>query len=105
MKFTDKQKINFIEASLIKAFKPEYNKEFKHSFPNKNHKSYRECYDLDINAMVIETGTSDMSRWLYTKDKPRGVLNDNGLFNYWQHETFHFVTSEDRYKLFNNEYK
>ncbi|MBT2160860.1 hypothetical protein [Zobellia barbeyronii] len=104
VQFTDKQKINFTEASLIKAFRPKYNKEYKDTFPSKTHKTYSECYDLDINAIVIETDTSALSRWLYTDSKPKGKLNDNGLFNYRQYETFHFVTSDDRHKLFNNEY-
>lgn len=35
--FSEKQKINFTEAALIKMFEPKYNKEFKNSFPNNKH--------------------------------------------------------------------
>jgi len=53
------QKITFTEAALIRYFQPEYNKEYKDSFPNKDHTSYSECYDLDINSVGFEMETSD----------------------------------------------
>jgi hypothetical protein len=53
------QKINFTEAALIRYFQPQYNKEYKDSFPTKGHTSYSECYDLDINSVCFEMETSD----------------------------------------------
>jgi hypothetical protein len=70
-KFSEKQKINFTEAALIKYFEPEYNIEFKNNFPNENHKSYSECYDLDIRALNIEVDTSEFIRKLYTEKVAR----------------------------------
>lgn len=66
-KFSEKQKINFTEAALIKYFEPTYNSEFKNNFPNEKHKSYSECYDLDIRAVNIEIDTTEHIRNLFTK--------------------------------------
>lgn len=102
--FSEKQKINFTEAALIKTFLPKYNKEFKDTFPNSSHSSYSECYSLDLNAIVVEMDMSESRRWLYSDSKDREI-NENGLrLPYWQYGQFYFVTDEDRYKMFNHEY-
>lgn len=98
--FSEKQKINFTEAALIRTFLPKYNKEYKNTFPNPAHTSYSECYNLDLNAIVVELDTSEMKRWLYSEDKNR--LSDH--YPYWQHGEFYFVTDDDRYKIFNYDY-
>lgn len=64
--FSERQKINFTEAALIKYFEPKYNIEFKDNFPSEKHKSYNECYKLDIRTLNIEVDTSDLIRNLYT---------------------------------------
>lgn len=102
--FSEKQKINFTEAALIRTFLPKYNKEFKDTFPKPSHSSYSECYSLDINSIVVEMDMSETRRWLYSDKKER---IDNGEFftnPYWQYGQFYFVTDEDRYKIFNHEY-
>lgn len=101
--FSEKQIINFTEAALIKTFLPQYNKEYKDSFPNPSHSSYSECYDLDVNSIVVETDTRESRRWLYSSNKPRKIDGEMGL-EYWQHGLFHFQNSEDRYKMFNYDY-
>lgn len=101
--FTEKQIINFTEAALIKTFLPQYNKEYKDTFPNPAHSSYSECYELDVNSIVVETDTRESRRWLYSEHKPRKQDGEMGI-EYWQHGLFHFVDSEDRYKMFNFEY-
>lgn len=97
-KFTDKQKINFTEAALIKTFKPLYNEKYKNSFPNPNHLSYSECYKLDITGIVIELDLSEIKRWVYSESKPRQNSN------YWQMQEHEFTNTEDRYNLFFNKY-
>jgi len=99
-RFTDKQRINFTEAALIQSFLPKYNKEYKGTFPNPAHTSYKECYDLDVNGIVVETDTSMSKRWLFSEEKPR---HRDGI-PFWQHGKFHFVSDNDRYKMFNNEF-
>lgn len=44
----------------IKYFQPPYNKIYKDTFPNPAHKTYSECYELDINSICIEMHTLDM---------------------------------------------
>jgi hypothetical protein len=97
---SEKQKINFTEAALIRTFLPKYNKDFKNTFPNPAHTSYSECYILDINAIVVELDTSEMRRWLHTDDKKRPT----DQIPYWQQGEFYFINDEDRYKIFNYEY-
>jgi len=94
LKFSEKQKINFTEASLIKYFQPKYNIEFKDTFPNQKHKSYSECYKLDINSMVIELETSEMQRMIFTEKSGRKVHHV---------KTFNFTSDEDRFKMLNFE--
>ena len=52
---TDEQeRITLYEASLIRYFSPEYNLEFKNSFPSTNLKVLQDCYDKDFSAVVAE---------------------------------------------------
>lgn len=90
LKFSEKQKINFTEAALIKLFEPPYNSEFKNSFPDKNHKSYTECYSLDIRSLTIELDTSEMVRHICTKKSGRKK---------YHREMFEFENDEDRISL------
>ncbi|MCD1118181.1 hypothetical protein [Chryseobacterium turcicum] len=69
--FTEKQKINFTEAALIKMFEPTYNKTFKNNFPYEKHSSYSECYSLDVRALKIELDTSEMVRNIYSQKRKR----------------------------------
>lgn len=91
-KFSENQKINFTEAALIKYFQPKYNLEFKESFPSKNHKSYSECYDLDIKSMAIELDISESQRKIYTETSGRKTRH---------FMDFSFNTREDRFNLLN----
>lgn len=65
-KLNEKQIINFTEASLIKYWKPRYNIIYKDKFPDPAHKSYSECYDLDINSVAIEMDTEPIGTKLFT---------------------------------------
>lgn len=102
--FSDKQKINFTEAALIRTFLPKYNKEYKNTFPNPAHSSYSECYNLDLNSIVVEMDMTEAKRWLFSENKPRKIDKDGLGIPYWQYGQFYFVTDEDRYKIFNHEY-
>ena len=63
---TEKQRIGFTEAALIKYFLPEFNDKFKKNFPSRKDGTYTECYDLDLNAVVVELDTSDIKSHLWT---------------------------------------
>jgi hypothetical protein len=90
LNFTEKQRINFTEAALIKYFEPAYNKEFKDTFPNKSHKSYSECYTLDVRAITIELDTSEMVRNIYTEKSGRKKSH---------YKMFEFNDDKDRISL------
>lgn len=70
---SERQKINFTEAALIRYFQPKYNIEFKDSFPSSKHKSYTECYSLDIKALAVEIDTFENTRKIYTEKSGRKV--------------------------------
>ena len=55
----EQQKINFTEAALIRYFEPPYNIEYKNTFPNPAHKTYAECYELNINSVAVELDTME----------------------------------------------
>ena len=71
----EQQIINFTEASLIKYFKPAYNIEYKDKFPNPAHKSYSECYDLDINSVCFELGTDCIKTRLFSSTIPPAFIH------------------------------
>ncbi len=51
---SEQERITLFEASLIRYFCPEYNKEFKDSFPSTNLKVLQDCYDKDFSAVIAE---------------------------------------------------
>lgn len=71
---SEKQRICLTEAALIKYFKPDYNKTYKSSFPSINHQVYSECYDLDLNAIIVTLDTTDlMTRFWTSNILPRNI--------------------------------
>jgi len=57
---TDELEINLAEAALIRYFQPEFNAKFKETFPSRGHEAYSECYDWEINMVVVEVDTEDL---------------------------------------------
>lgn len=51
---SEAERTTLYEASLIRYFYPEYNKEFKDSFPSTNLKVLNDCYSKDFSALVAE---------------------------------------------------
>lgn len=66
---SEQQRINFTEASLIKYFEPPYNQIYKDSFPNPAHRTYSECYDLEINSISVELDTGETLNCKLFSDK------------------------------------
>ncbi len=88
----EKQKVNFTEAALIKYFEPPYNKDFVDIFPSITHSSYKECYALDINSVIIELNTDEIVNCnFYSSKIPKRKVHLN---SFW----FHNV--EERKSLF-----
>ncbi|MGN7400857.1 hypothetical protein ACTHO0_13490 [Cytobacillus praedii] len=61
------QIINITEAALIHYFKPEYNDKFKNNFPLITHGGYKDYYDLDYNALLVELDQDTINGKLYSK--------------------------------------
>lgn len=54
------EKVSLYEAALIRYFYPEYNKEFKDSFPSTNLKILQDCYHKDFSALIAEIFIDDL---------------------------------------------
>lgn len=67
---TERQRVCFAEAALIRHFKPKYNDKFKFNFPNPAHGTYSECYDLDLNSVAVELHFERLRLRLYSSAKP-----------------------------------
>ena len=64
---TEQQQINFTEAALIRYFRPEFNVLLKSSFPSPAHQTYSECYDLDLNSVIVELQTEPLRARLWSE--------------------------------------
>ncbi len=92
----EQQKINFTEAALIRYFEPPYNIEYKNTFPNPAHKTYAECYELNINAVAIEVETLEKANY--------NVFSQNVPVNWYHIKTFPLHSPEERRSIFDTNY-
>ena len=60
------ERVSLYEASLIRYFSPELNKEFKNSFPSTNLKILQGCYSKDILAVTAEICLDEFPFQLYS---------------------------------------
>lgn len=51
---SEEERISLYEAALIRYFYPDFNKEFKDSFPSTNLKILQDCYNKDFCTVVAE---------------------------------------------------
>lgn len=65
-RMSEQQKVNFIEAALIRYFQPEYNKTYKDTFPDPSHLTYSECYSIDLNSVTVELQTEELFMRLWS---------------------------------------
>lgn len=88
---TEAEKISLYEAALIRYFYPEYNKEFKDSFPSTNLKILQDCYAKDFSAVVAEICIDELPFMLFSEVvKPK-------LYHVAKH---HLHKEEDRKMFF-----
>lgn len=66
----EKEKITYIEASMIKWFEPEYNVEYKKAFPKKNQSSYASIYTQDLNNVCFEIDLMRSNIYLFSDKQP-----------------------------------
>ncbi len=57
---TEQERISLFEASFIRYFSPQFNKEFKNSFPSTNLKLLQDCYDKDFSAIFAEINIDEL---------------------------------------------
>lgn len=88
---TEGQQITYTEAAMIRHFQPQYNIEYKDSFPDPKHTSYRECYDLDLNLVAVELDTRQIGSRLWSPTVAPG----------WNHMiSFALHSPEERQHMF-----
>lgn len=64
---TEQERTTLYEASLIRYFYPEFNKEFKDSFPSTNLKVLQDCYDKDFSGVVAEICIDELPFKLFSE--------------------------------------
>jgi hypothetical protein len=72
---TELERISLYEAALIRYFYPEFNKEFKDSFPSTNLKILQDCYEKDFGAVVAEICIDELPYRLYSKEVEPAVYH------------------------------
>ncbi len=83
----DALEINLAEAALIRYFQPPFNVTFKKNFPRPEHNSYSECYEWDLNSLVVEVNMEDSGCMLRSASAPAK----------WHHTAvFSFHSEEER---------
>lgn len=63
---TEAEKVTLYEAALIRYFQPQYNIQFKDSFPSTNLKVLNDCYKKDIRSLVAEIHFDSFPYQLYS---------------------------------------
>jgi hypothetical protein len=63
----EQERVALYEASLIKYFRPEFNIEFKNSFPSTNLKILQDCYEKDFSAVIAEICIDDLPFRLFSQ--------------------------------------
>lgn len=51
---SERERVALYEAAMIRYFEPEFNIEFKESFPSTRLKILQDCYDKDFSAVIAE---------------------------------------------------
>lgn len=64
------ERISLYEAALIRYFSPEFNKEFKNSFPSTNLKILTDCYEKDFSAVIAEISIDELGFQLCSEKVP-----------------------------------
>ena len=61
------ERIDLIEAALIKHFQPKYNDTYKKTFPQKSHEILNVLFDLDITGLSTSLSTEEHNIRIYSK--------------------------------------
>ena len=88
------EQITLFEAGLIRYFRPEFNIEFKESFPSTRMKVLNDCYDKDFSALVVEVCIERLPFQLFSKSRKQARFHiakhdlhtDERRRAFWSHE-------------------
>ncbi|MHB1677890.1 MAG: hypothetical protein ACYCSS_10205 [Sulfuriferula sp.] len=61
------ERVDLIEAALIKYFQPKYNDTYKKTFPQKTHEILNVLFDLDITGLSTSLSTNEHNIRIYSK--------------------------------------
>jgi hypothetical protein len=67
---SEAERISLYEAALIRYFYPDFNKEFKDSFPSTNLKILQDCYEKDFAAVIAEICIDELPYRLWSQSVP-----------------------------------
>jgi hypothetical protein len=87
---TEQERVALYEASLIRYFRPEFNIEFKNSFPSTNLKILQDCYEKDFSAVVAEICIDELPFRLFSQE----------VEPYWHHIAKHDLHKDDDRRMF-----
>lgn len=65
---TEQERVALYEASFIRYFRPEFNIEFKNSFPSTNLKILQDCFEKDFSAVVAEICIDELPFRLFSQE-------------------------------------
>ncbi|MUK79181.1 hypothetical protein GNP84_20130 [Aliivibrio fischeri] len=89
---TEQERISLYEAALIRYFYPQFNKEFKDSFPSTRLKVLQDCYDKDFSMVTAEIIFDDLPFQLYSEvvEPSRSHMAKHDLHNDKQRKAFFY---------------
>ncbi|MBL8380398.1 MAG: hypothetical protein JNM79_21190 [Burkholderiales bacterium] len=67
---SEAERVSLYEAALIRYFYPDFNKEFKDSFPSTNLKILQDCYEKDFAAVIAEICIDELPFRLWSSAVP-----------------------------------
>lgn len=88
---TERERIALYEAALIRYFSPQFNKEFKNSFPSTSLKILQDCYSKDFGGVVAE---------IYIDELPFRLFSDVVDVSYNHIAKFNLHKDKDRDMFF-----
>ncbi len=59
-------RIDLVEAALIRYFQPEYNEQYKKTFPKKTHDILTTLFELDITGLMVSLSTEEHNIQVYS---------------------------------------
>lgn len=87
------QEVTVYEASLINYFQPEFNVEYRDSFPSLGYSSYEEIYNTDFAYTSMEINTYNTGARIFSKKEP--------IRKYYHNKNFILDTKEQKKEFFN----